>query len=186
MAYTMNRRIILIVSISALMLSISSAHAGAVRLWTPKELFERSEVVLIGCPIHIEATGKKGTMRFNERLSPIPTDIYSANVQIIQVIKGDELMDRGRLRVKEVEVIFSRVGKTVIIDTQYVHRISLKKDGLFLFYLNPTKDGTYLNALEGEVNDSQAAKSLIITATEQDGVDKPATATEPTSEVRPN
>lgn len=60
-----------------------------------------------------------------------------------------------------------------------MHKISLKKDGLFLLYLNPTKDGTYLNALEGEVNDYQAAKTLISsTTTEQGGAFQPATAPE--------
>lgn len=117
-------------------------------------------------------------MKFNDRLPLIPTDIYTAKVEIIQVIKGEKLMESGQLKVKELAMTFSKVGETKIIDTQYVHRINLTKDRLFLMYLNPTENGSFLSALEGEVDDYQAAKPLILTATAEEGTGQPATASD--------
>ena len=166
----------ILILISALLLPISLVRAGAVKFWTPKELIDRSEVVIIGRPILIEDTGRKGSVLYGEIKLPIPTDIHSAKIEIIQVIKGEKLMEYGQLKVKELAMTFSKVGETKLIDTQYVYRIDLSTDRLFLMYLNSTEDGSYLSALEGEVDDYQAAKPLILKAAADEGTEQSSSA----------
>ena len=161
-------------------LTIYSARADWVKKWKPSELFERAEVVIIGQPTEINATGKKGTIRLNPRHTA-PSAIFKAKVRVVEVIKGEALIgENGHLKAEEIAITYSRVDETKRenVHLDYVYRIDLKKDGLFLLYLNRSKEGGYVNALEGERNDYQAAKPLRAKAAVQAGASRPATALE--------
>ncbi len=181
----MNHRIASILII-ALQLAIFPAHAGPVRTWKPNELFERSEIVIIGQAFEIEATGKKGSIQLGGGRI-LPTVFYTAKVRVVEVIKGDDLQKdtdelRVKAKVKAISVTYSIIDEAKVVDPHYVHRFSLQDDKLFLLYLNSAKDGGYIAALDGEIDDYQAAKPLGIQIDEQGGADQPANAHESKSE----
>lgn len=159
----MNHRIASILII-VLQVTIFAANAGPVRLWKPAELFERSEIVIIGQPFEIKATGEKGSIQLGGGRI-LPTVFYTAKVRVDEVIKGDDLrMELHALRVKKeakvISVTYSIIDESKIVDDHYVHRVSLQDDRLFLLYLKASKDGVYIGALNGEIDDYQAAKPL--------------------------
>lgn len=127
---------------------IFTADAGEVRTWTPTELSQRADVIVVGQAIKIEATSEKGEIRFNGGKA-VAQCYFKARVRIAQVIKGDDLGE---------ELVFFYSNQ--IDKTQAVSRIWLKESELFLLYLQRTDDGGYVGALEGEFHDSQAAKLI--------------------------
>jgi hypothetical protein len=67
--------------------------------WTPAELFERSEVVVVGKPTSVRATGKTGKIQLGKN-PETPVIFYSAKVQVIATIKGEKVA-------KEIAIMFS-------------------------------------------------------------------------------
>ncbi len=175
----MNIRNTLILT-TALLVSVHSLRAGEVRKWSPAALFERAEVVIIGRPTQITATEEKGTIRFGYRKEgrEIPIAFFTAKVQVVEVVKGENIE-------KEVTLTYSKVDYTRIPAPVHVQRIWLREDVLHLFYLNPTKDGVYVGALNREFHQGQAAKALESKSTEQGGADQPSTAPESKSDQSP-
>ena len=169
------------IMIGTLLVSIPALHAGAVRTWKPMELFERAEVVIIGRPTKVMATGEKGTIQFGNRKEgrEIPIAFFTAKVHVVAVIKGEDIE-------KEITVKYSRVDYTRIPGPVHVQRIGLGEDVLYLLYLNPTSGDDYVGALDSEFHQRQAAKALALISTEQDGADQPATAPESKSEGNSN
>ena len=159
----MKHRIVSILII-VLQLAISPARAGEVRLWKPTELIERSEIVIIGQPFEIKVTGEKGSIQLGGGRI-LPTVFYTAKVRVDEVIKGDDLrMEIHELFIKKetkvISVTYSIIDESKLVDDHYVHRVSLQDDRLFLLYLKASKDGVYIGALDGEINDYQSAKPL--------------------------
>jgi len=160
-----------------LMLLSPAVVARPVKLWTPAELFERSEIVVVGQPTEIQATGKTGTIQLGKRNPVIPVAFYSAKVRIVETIKGQQLE-------KEITIEYSQVDYSQLDPPGLENgpgRFRVEEGGLFLLYLNKSGEGVYVGALNGDFDDDQASK-LLARKNTQDGADQPATAQEPKSE----
>ncbi len=147
---------LLLAGIATLFLS-NAAVARPVKLWTPSELLERSEIVMIGKPTSIKATGKTGTIQLGKN-AETPVQFYSAKVEVIALIKGEEV-------VKEIAVEFSTVNSDEVQINGAI-RFWLEEGRLFLLYLKKGDGGTYVGALDGEFDDGQAGVRLPETNTE--------------------
>ena len=164
----MNARIALVL-VSALLLTTSWACADWVKHWKPSELFERAELVIVGRTTVVAPTGGRGTIRLNARHAS-PSLVFRAKVRVVEVIKGELPREEGaEPKTKEITITFSRLDPAKLghVDPTCVHRINLRKDGLYLLYLNASKDGTYVSVLEGERDDAQAVKLLRLETAEQ-------------------
>jgi len=147
-----------------MILVINAAEARPVKLWTPAELFERSEIVVVGKPTKVEPTGKTGTIQLGERNPMIPVAFYLAKVQILQTIKG--LPIEKEITVEYSQVDHSQLDPPVIVNGP--GRFWVEEGGLFLLYLNKSGSGVYVGTLNGDFDDGQASKLLARKNTEQD------------------
>ena len=157
-----------------LMLLSPAVVARPVKLWTPAELFERSEIIVVGQPTEIQATGKTGTIQLGKRNPVIPVAFYSAKLRIVETIKGQQLE-------KEITIEYSQVDYSQLDPPGLENgpgRFWVEEGGLFLLYLNKSGEGVYVGALNGDFDDDQASKLLARKNTEQDGAEQPATAVE--------
>jgi hypothetical protein len=175
---TMNHRIAHFLII-IFQIAIFPAYGDGVRLWKPSELLERSEIVIIGQPFDIKATGETGSIQMGGG-SIFPTVFYTAKVRVDEVIKGDDFrMVVHNLFVKNeakvISVTYSIIDESKIIDHHYVHRVTLQDDRMFLLYLKASKGGVYVSSLDGEINDYQTAVPLRKLPAEQGGTGQPAT-----------
>jgi len=163
---------ITIVLLTVLSMSLISMHAGEVRTWKPDELLERSEVVIIGRPTQITATGKKGTIRFGHREEgrEIPIAYYTAKVRVVKVIKGGNVKE-------EIVLTYTQVDYTRTPDIVHVSKMKLESSEFFVFYLNP-KGGGYVGALNDEFHDGQAATPLRLKKAEKDAAAQSGSTTE--------
>lgn len=163
---------ITIVLLTVLSVSFMTIHAGEVRTWKPDELLERSEVVIIGRPTQITATGKKGTIRFGHREEgrEIPIAYYTAKVRVVKVIKGDNVKE-------EITLTYSQVDYTRTPDIVHVCKMNLRSGGFFVFYLNPEGEG-YVGALNDEFHDGQAASPIRLESTEKSDAARAGSKTE--------
>ena len=126
------------------------AHAGEVRTWTPTELAERADIIIVGQPTKIELTKEKSIIHFGGGKA-VKLQRYKAIIRIAHVIKGVDLEE-------SITLAFSNQIDT----THAVSRIWLDEDSLFVLYLKRAEDGSYVGGLEGDFHDGQAAKRLRI------------------------
>lgn len=157
-------------SIGLVLATFNLACAGEVPTWTPAELFERADVIIVGQPTKIETTDERSSISFHGG-KVVELRHHKAQVRIEHVIKGGDLDD-------DIIVTYSNQIDT----TQAVSRIWLNEESLFILYLKRSKDGGYVGALEGEYHDGQAAKRLAKKQTEQVDAGQPATRPESKSE----
>ncbi len=150
---------------------ICFANAGEMRTWTPAELADRADIIIVGQPTKIDPSQEKSIIRFNGGKA-VQLRHYKARISIVHVIKGVDLED-------SITLAFSNQTD----NTHAVSRVWLDEDSLFVFYLKRSEDGAYVGALEGEFHDGQAVKRLVIKEPNpKDDADQPATAPESKSE----
>jgi hypothetical protein len=142
------------------MFTCSAALARPYQIWAPSELLDRSEIVVVGRPTSVKATGKTGTIRLGEN-PEIPVIFYSAKVEVISTIKGEKVA-------KGITIIFSTVDpvKTPVLKNGPT-RFWLKEGKLFLLYLKKGDEDAYVGALDGDFDDGQASSLLSNSNTEQ-------------------
>ncbi len=142
---------LLLAGIATLLLS-AAADARPVKLWKPSELFTRSDVVVVGEPTSVRATGKTGTIRLGKN-PEIPVIFYSAKVDVILTIKGERMA-------KEIVVTFSTVNSNEI-PPNGPNRFWLKAGQLFRLYLKKGDGNTYVGVLDGDYDDGDASMLLL-------------------------
>ncbi len=124
-----------LISIAASLAIVRIACGGEVPHFTPAEMLQRADVVIVAQPIEIKLTDKKGHIQFHGG-KVVPLNYYEAKVRIDKVIKGDELGG-------ELLIAYSNQ----IVATHAVSRIWLREGVLYLLYLKRTEDGVYVGAL---------------------------------------
>ena len=143
---------LLLAGIAAMLLG-GAADARLVKSWTHSELLERSEIVVVGKPTSVRATGKTGTIQLGKN-PPVPVIFYSAKVDVIATIKGKKVA-------KEITIIYSNVDpeETPVL-ANGPSRVWLKEGKQFLLYLKKGDGDAYVGVLNGDYDDGQASKLL--------------------------
>lgn len=141
--------------ISSLLLLSNILHGGEVRTWSPKELIEKSKLVIIGKVKETKLTNEKTTITFGNRIEgrKIPIVYAIAKIEVVEIIKGVE-------KVKMITFKFPKVDESKTKDIVHKSEISLTEGDLYLLYLNPTGNNLYLGSLNSEFHDGQSAKHL--------------------------
>ncbi len=163
----------------AILTSINLATAEPVKMWSPAELYERSEIVVVGRPTSVEATEKTDRFQHGKRSPAIPVRVYSAKVNVIATIKGIY----GKQVPKEITITFSTKDLENMPEVNPAPVWFWVKEGqMFLLYLKKGDGDTYVGALDPLYYNGQASRLLSNNNTEQDGADQSATAPDPKSE----
>ncbi|NNE91096.1 MAG: hypothetical protein HKN23_05570 [Verrucomicrobiales bacterium] len=142
---------------------IQVASGRPMRTWTPAELFERSEIVVVGKPTSVTATGETGKIQLGKN-AETPVRFYSAKVQVIAAIKGEKVA-------KEITVKFSTVSSEKP-QINGAMRFWLGEGQLFLLYLKKADEDIYVGVLDGDFDDGPASVLLPNSDTEQDADDQ--------------
>jgi len=125
-----------------------SAQARPVKLWSPEELYEKADAVIIGVAVEIQKTNQKSTLQSGGH-GTIPTISRTAKLRVVYMIKGKiptEVDFRYRLLDSDTglengpERVFLREGETCV------------------FYLvkDSQNENAFVGVLEGEYDDKQA------------------------------
>lgn len=141
------------------------AEARPVRIWTPKELCDKSDFVIIGTALSVEKDGE-GTIQLGTVNPVIPTINYLAVIRVDHVICS-KTEERLPVRAGEpnLPTIVFRYSNVDFKTTPLVNgpmRIYLEPDIIYVMYIkkDPNHDGGYVGALEGEFDDGQAVIRL--------------------------
>jgi hypothetical protein len=140
----------------ALALFAGPADARPMKVWKPAELFEKAELVIVAKITELTSTGKKSTIHLGGGNVPQPVTEFSAKVQPIAIIKGEDIPKE--LTVTYSNIDYDQLDPPVLVNGP--HRISLIKDKLFLLYLKKQDAHTYVGALDGDFDDGPAVKLL--------------------------
>lgn len=133
-----------------LILLSHAASARPMKNWTAAGLFERSEIVVVGKPVSVKATGKTGVIQLGKN-AEMPVIFYSARVEVIATIKGEKVA-------KEIAVVFSLVdSKKASVQVNGPMRFWLGEAQLFLLYLKKGNGNIYVGALDGDFDDGPAS-----------------------------
>ncbi len=126
------------------------AEARPVRWWTPAELCERSDVVVLASPTSVRRTKRRGQIQLPGN-APLPVVTYEATLSVKHAIKGEEL--------KQIEFHYSALDtKRVKAVANGPSRLHLTKGSVYVLYLRKKKGSSvFENALEGKFDDGQAA-----------------------------
>jgi len=171
----------------ALLAACMLAEARPVHWWTPKELCDKADFVIIGTPVSIEKVGED-TIRLGETTPMLPTAGYLARIRVNHLIyaKTNEPLpnqaDPARATPDNIEFRYSNLDFTRIqAIANGPFRIYLEKDVMYIIYLkkDPKHEGGYVGALDGEFDDGQAVIRVIPPET------KPAPPTVGPAEVKP-
>ena len=130
---------------------VSSSSARPVKWWSPEELAERSEVIIVGQAIDIKPTGKKGSIRLGGTNPEVPVLFYRATVQVNATVWGEKV--EGTIEVEFSQVDFEKGGRIV----NGPGRFALSKGQIYILYLKQGRGESYVGALFGEYDDNQAA-----------------------------
>jgi hypothetical protein len=130
----------------------ASVEARPVKWWSPKELYEKADAVVLASPVSIQKTEEIGEIQLADNPA-LPTVTYRATLSVKYVIKGDDL--------EELEFRYSPLDHAKLRDGPMINgpgRISLTKDAVYVFYLNKDKKNgktCFVGVLEGEFDDDQ-------------------------------
>jgi len=139
--------------LAATFLVCAISEARPVRPWSPKELYDRSDAVVLASPLTIEKTTEIGEIQLGGN-PPLPVVTYKVQLMVRYAIKGEDL--------KRIEFRYSALDDQRMDEKPVVNgpgRIWLQQDAMYVFYLKKVKeDGRvfFVNALEGEFDDNQA------------------------------
>lgn len=137
-----------------------AVEARIMRFLTPFELLNRSEIVVVGRPTSVKATGKTGTIQLGKN-PQIPVIFYSAKVEVIAVIKGEKVA-------KGITIIFSTIDSVKMpVQVNGPFRFRVEEGKNFLLYLKKGDGDTYVGVLDGDFDDGQASILLSKSNTEQ-------------------
>ena len=130
-----------------LCLSVTASHARPVKWWSPEELAERAEVIVVGHAIDIKPIARKGSIQLGGKNPAVPVQFYMATVRVKATIKGeptDKLID--------VEFSQTDFAKGAVI-VNGPGRFALNKQNVYVLYLNKGRGDYYVGALSGEYDD---------------------------------
>jgi|GEM_PF-2348396 len=137
------------------------AEARLVRWWSPKELCEKSDFVIIATPVAIEQTTEHGVIRMDGLGTTYPSIGYVAKLKVNNVIctaKEEQLPEDIIFRYSNID--FTRYTQGIVdgplrfnLDPNVQYIVYLKKD--------PKHEGEYVGALEDEIDDWQTVIRLM-------------------------
>ena len=149
------RRSLFLVGALVALGSMVDAWARPVRWWTPKELYDKADLVVIGRPSEVASTPFRGSIQLGENNPKLPVRGYRATLRPTAIVKGPE--DTEDIRI-EYSGLDWKSHQTPVVNGP--HRIWLSEDTLFLLYLKRRDDGVYVGVLDGAFDDGQAVRIL--------------------------
>ncbi|NQT84025.1 hypothetical protein HQ563_13445 [bacterium] len=151
----MNRRLAIpLLSFATAGVISFAAFARPVRRWSPEELYERSDLVLIGIVTEVKDTGTTSTIRLASN-PPLPVRTLRATVRVMEVVKGKT---KDKVLIEYTPLDWSKVLDPVVNGPG---RISLQEGRVYLMYLTKEREAEfYVGVLNGEYDDYQAVKEL--------------------------
>ena len=127
------------------------------RIISPAELLERSDVVIIGRVLSVEPTGKSGKIQLGKN-PQLPVAFHCGKIEPVAIIKGEDLPEMITLTYSSVDN--DKLNPPILVNGP--HRIWLEKDRLFLFYLKKAggAEAAFVGALDGDFDDGRAVIRL--------------------------
>lgn len=140
--------------VATLALSCLVAEARPVKRWSPQELYDRSDAIVIATAVSIEKTEETGQIQLANH-PPDPVITCKARLLVKYVIKGKDLKEA---EFRYCPLDWARVGNKPLVNPP--GRIGLEKNALYVIYLKKQEQAGrtfFVGALEGEYDDGQAA-----------------------------
>jgi hypothetical protein len=135
------------------------AWARPVRGWSPEELYEKSEVVVIGVVTEVKDTGKSSSIQLGSN-PPHPVKIHRARLKVVQTEKGQP----AREIVLEFATLDYEKIKGIVNGPI---RIRVERARIYRMYLKKKNKNIFVGALDGAYDDGMAIKNLKLMPSEQ-------------------
>jgi hypothetical protein len=131
---------------------VYQAWARPVRMWSPEELYEKSEVVVIAVVTDVKDTGRSSSIQLGSN-PPHPVKIHRSKLKVVEVVKGNPakeiLLEFAPLDYEKIKAIVN--GPL---------RVRLEKDTPYLMYLKKKDKNVFVGALDGTYDDGMAIRTL--------------------------
>jgi hypothetical protein len=146
----------LLLIIASVCLLAGPVTARPMKTWKPAELLESAELVVVGKITEVISTEEESTINLGGSNAPIPVTRYSATVQPVAIIKGEDTPKE--LTVSYTNIDYEKLDPPVQVNGP--QRVFLIQDQLFRLYLKKGPAGNYVGALDGDFDDGPAVKIL--------------------------
>ena len=153
------KRLLVLLAGLLVMAGAYQTWARPVRGWSPEELCEKSEVVVIGVVTEVKDTGESSNIQLGSN-PPHPVKIHRAKLKVVETVKGKP--------VKEIVLEFAPLDYEKIKGiVNGPIRIRLEKDRAYLMYLKKKNKNVFVGALDGTYDDGMAIKNLKLMPSER-------------------